>query len=232
MPSCRDIVPFPKASCWFWCLCVPQETLSEARWTHTQPLGRQMLLQGNSLGTSRPPCPAMKTSGLEELTELFRSLRMLNLKSSKWPPNLLATLCLQLQMHVGSLSTSHCWQLLHTAQVEPKIVSLVEAEGILKQNFDEQLAHAPVWFILVTLSWRTRGVQGIFSLHRLEQVYPTRSMSLLNPWQTRWDLHGSMPSKDKSEPGECLWNPNGVAAGNTAGYYWWSFWEKGSAWGS
>lgn len=162
----------------------------------------------------------------------WQNLRILSLKSSKWPPNLLATLCLQLQMHVGSLSTSHCWQLLHTAQVEPKIVSFVEAEGILKQSFDEQLAHAPVWYILVTLSWRTQGVQGIFSLHRLEQVYPMRSMSLLNPWQTRWDLHGSMPSKDKSEPGECLWNPNGVAAGNTAGYYWWSFWEKGSAWGS
>lgn len=72
-------------------------------------------------------------------------------------------------MHVGSLSTSHCWQLLYTGQVGPKIVSFMEAEGILKQSFDEQLAHAPVWHILVALSWRTWGMQGIFSLYCLEQ---------------------------------------------------------------
>lgn len=72
-------------------------------------------------------------------------------------------------MHMASLSTSHSWQLLCTGQVEPKIVSFTEAEGILEQSFDEQLAHAPVWYVLVTLSWRTWGVQGIFSLYCLEQ---------------------------------------------------------------
>lgn len=64
----------------------------------------------------------------------------------------------------------------------------MEAEGILKQSFNEQLARAPVRYILVTLSWRTRGVQGIFSLYCLEQGLSLSSeihvspKSMANTW--------------------------------------------------
>lgn len=135
---------------------------------------------------------------------------------------------------MGSLNTSHCWQLLCTGQVEPKIVSFTEAEGILEQSFDEQLAHAPVWYILVTLSWRTWGVQGIFSLHCLEQGLSLSYEIHVSPKSVANTLRPSClhARQRQIRTWECLWNPNGAAAGRTAGHYWWSFWEKGSVWGS